>query len=58
MYEHVNKKKKNLFFTLWYRGPILLAETKRAKRVAVRKMADLNMMIMGLVSFKLNTPRI
>jgi hypothetical protein len=26
MYEHVGKKKKNLFFTLWYRGAILLAE--------------------------------
>jgi hypothetical protein len=26
MYEHVGKKKNNLFFTLWYRGAILLAE--------------------------------
>jgi hypothetical protein len=26
MYEHVGKIKKNLFFTLWYRGAILLAE--------------------------------
>jgi hypothetical protein len=26
MYEHVRKKKKNLFFTLWYRRAILLAE--------------------------------
>jgi hypothetical protein len=26
MYEHVAKKKRNLFFTLWYKGAILLAE--------------------------------
>jgi hypothetical protein len=26
MYELVGKKKKNLFYTLWYRGAILLAE--------------------------------
>jgi hypothetical protein len=26
MDEHVGKKKKNLFFTLWYKGVILLAE--------------------------------
>jgi hypothetical protein len=26
MYEHVGKKNNNLFFTLWYRGVILLAE--------------------------------
>jgi hypothetical protein len=26
MYEHVGKKKNNLFSTLWYRGAILLAE--------------------------------
>jgi hypothetical protein len=26
MYEHVGKKPNNLFFNLWYRGTILLAE--------------------------------
>jgi hypothetical protein len=26
MYEYVGKKKNNLFFTLWYRGAILLAK--------------------------------
>jgi hypothetical protein len=26
MYEHIGKKKNNLFFTLWYRGAFLLAE--------------------------------
>jgi hypothetical protein len=26
MYEHDGKKKKKLFFTLWYKGAILLAE--------------------------------
>jgi hypothetical protein len=26
MHEHVGKKKKNVFFTLWYRRAFLLAE--------------------------------
>jgi hypothetical protein len=28
MYEQVGKKKNNLFFTVWYRGAILLAEMR------------------------------
>jgi hypothetical protein len=41
LYVHVGKKKKNLFFTLWYKGAILLAEMCG---VGVRKMADKKMM--------------